>query len=44
MIMGGRKHDLNPEEYIVAALQLYLDVVMIFLFILSIFGGGGGRD
>ncbi|ESP02776.1 hypothetical protein LOTGIDRAFT_212296 [Lottia gigantea] len=38
MIIGGRKHELSPEEYIYGALQLYVDVVYIFLIILSLFG------
>ena len=39
MLMGGRKHELSPEEYIFGALQLYLDIVYLFLIILSLFGG-----
>ncbi|KAL3836677.1 hypothetical protein ACJMK2_022099 [Sinanodonta woodiana] len=38
MIVGGRKHELDPEEYVYGALQLYLDVVYLFLIILSLFG------
>lgn len=38
MIMGGRKIELSPEEYIYGALQLYIDVVYIFLFLLSLMG------
>lgn len=38
MIVGGRKHELSPEEYIYGALQLYIDVVYIFLFLLSLMG------
>ena len=41
-VKGGRKaHRLaiSPEEYIFAALNLYLDVVNLFLFMLRIFGG-----
>jgi len=40
MLIGGKKHSLSPEEHIFAALNLYLDVIYIFLFILTIFGGG----
>lgn len=36
MLMGGRKVELSPEEHIFAALQLYMDIVQIFLFILRI--------
>ncbi|XP_067686197.1 protein lifeguard 2-like [Haliotis asinina] len=38
MIVGGRKHELSPEEYIYGALQLYMDVVYLFLILLSLFG------
>ncbi|CAG2227058.1 LFG [Mytilus edulis] len=40
MMLGGKhKYALSPEEYIFAALNLYLDIVNLFLFILAIFGG-----
>ncbi|CAD5114352.1 DgyrCDS3490 [Dimorphilus gyrociliatus] len=39
MLMGGRKYELSEEEYVYASLQIYLDVVYIFLLILSLFGG-----
>lgn len=39
LIVGGRKHQLSAEEYIYGALQLYIDIVYIFLIILSLFGG-----
>ena len=35
MIMGGKKHEISPEEHIYGAIQLYVDVVYIFLAILS---------
>ncbi len=39
MMMGGKhKYALSPEEYIFAALNLYLDIVNLFIFILSIIG------
>ena len=38
MLIGGRKYELSPEEYIFGALQLYLDIVYLFLIILSFFG------
>ncbi|CAH8526524.1 unnamed protein product [Heterobilharzia americana] len=37
-IIGGRELELSAEEYIFGALQLYLDVVNLFLMILSLFG------
>ncbi|CAK5040253.1 unnamed protein product [Meloidogyne enterolobii] len=39
MIMGGKKYELSPEEYIFAVLALFMDIVQIFWFILMIFGG-----
>lgn len=38
MIGGSHKYSISPEEYIFAALNLYLDVVNIFLYILTIIG------
>lgn len=35
MMMGGdHKYSISPEEYIFAALAIYLDVVNIFMYIL----------
>jgi len=41
LIVGGRhkRHEFSVDEYIFAALNLYLDVVNLFLHILSIIGG-----
>ncbi|KAK3877142.1 hypothetical protein Pcinc_018125 [Petrolisthes cinctipes] len=39
MIVGGRKHEMSPEEHIFGALVLYLDVINIFIALLYIFGG-----
>ncbi|KAJ0178100.1 hypothetical protein K1T71_005923 [Dendrolimus kikuchii] len=37
LMMGGKhKYSVSPEEYIFAALNLYLDIVNIFLYILTI--------
>ena len=39
MMLGGKhKYSVSPEEYIFAALNLYLDIVNLFLFLLSIIG------
>nr|CAB3250887.1 protein lifeguard 1 [Phallusia mammillata] len=38
LIMGGKRYELDPEEYVYGALNLYIDIVYIFLFLLSIFG------
>ena len=39
VVLGGRKHELSPEEYVFGAVQIYLDVVQIFLLILAVVGG-----
>lgn len=39
MMMGGNhKYSISPEEYVFAALNLYIDIVQIFIYILSIIG------
>jgi FtsH-binding integral membrane protein len=39
LMMGGKhKYSISPEEYIFAALNLYLDIVNIFMYILMIIG------
>lgn len=39
LMMGGKhKYSISPEEYIFASLNLYLDIVNIFLYILTIIG------
>ncbi|XP_017780361.1 PREDICTED: protein lifeguard 1-like isoform X3 [Nicrophorus vespilloides] len=39
MMMGGNhKYSISPEEYVFAALNLYLDIINIFMYILTIIG------
>ncbi|XP_067631019.1 protein lifeguard 1-like isoform X2 [Eurosta solidaginis] len=39
LMMGGKhKYAISPEEYIFAALNLYLDIINIFMYILAIIG------
>lgn len=38
MLGGKHKYSISPEEYVFAALNLYLDIVQIFMYILSIIG------
>ncbi|XP_053101157.1 protein lifeguard 1-like isoform X2 [Hemicordylus capensis] len=38
MILGNKQLAINPEEFVFAALMLYLDIINIFLFILTIIG------
>jgi FtsH-binding integral membrane protein len=40
LIFGGKKYEYSPEDYVVATIQLYVDIINIFVFILSIIGGG----
>lgn len=37
LILGGNhKYSISPEEYIFAALNLYLDIIQLFLYLLRI--------
>lgn len=36
LLMGGHKYSLSPDEYVFAALNLYLDIINIFLYILDL--------
>uniref|UniRef100_A0A7M4FTY9 Protein lifeguard 2 n=1 Tax=Crocodylus porosus TaxID=8502 RepID=A0A7M4FTY9_CROPO len=38
MLMGNRRYALSPEEYIFGALNIYLDIIYIFSFLLQFFG------
>eukprot|EP00193_Tetraselmis_chui_P019506 CAMPEP_0177773396 /NCGR_PEP_ID=MMETSP0491_2-20121128/12843_1 /TAXON_ID=63592 /ORGANISM="Tetraselmis chuii, Strain PLY429" /LENGTH=327 /DNA_ID=CAMNT_0019291489 /DNA_START=121 /DNA_END=1104 /DNA_ORIENTATION=- len=38
LVMGGKRMAISPDEYIVAALNIYMDIIMIFLYILQIIG------
>ncbi|KAM4873648.1 protein lifeguard 1-like [Thomomys bottae] len=42
IMVGGRHHysELDPEEYVFAALNIYLDIINLFLFILQLIGLG----
>merc|ERR1719461_2435695 len=42
MVGGSHKYSLSPEEYVFASLNLYLDIVNLFMYILSIFGNSRG--
>ena len=45
MIGGDHKYSISPEEYIFAALNLYIDFMQLFRFILILVGvSGGGGD
>jgi len=39
MMMGGsHKFSISPEEYVFAAIAIYLDIINLFLYLLRIFG------
>ncbi|XP_007195844.2 protein lifeguard 2-like [Balaenoptera acutorostrata] len=42
LMVGGRHHhsNLHPEEYVFAALNIYMDIINLFLFILQLIGLG----
>ena len=43
LMMGGKhKYSLSPEEYVFASLNLYLDIINLFLYILMIVGAARG--
>lgn len=42
MVGGRHKFAITPEEYIFAALTLYVDVIMLFLYILEIVSHASG--
>ncbi|KAG5833870.1 hypothetical protein ANANG_G00280490 [Anguilla anguilla] len=44
LLIGNRKHSISPEEYVFAALSIYLDVVQIFLFLLQIISVSSSND
>jgi len=38
LIMGNRENAIGIDDYVYAALQLYMDIVQLFLYILQLFG------
>lgn len=38
MVGGNHKYSMSPEEYVFASLNLYMDIVNLFLYILTILG------
>jgi FtsH-binding integral membrane protein len=41
LMMAGKSIQISPDEYIAASLSIFLDIINIFLMILTILGGGG---
>ena len=38
LMMDGKKVQISPDDYVFAALNLYLDVINLFLYLLRLFG------
>lgn len=38
LILGGKRISLSIDEYVAAAMLLYIDIITIFLYILQMFG------
>ena len=38
LIVGGGRHELSIDDYIIGAMILYIDIIMLFLKLLEIFG------
>ncbi|CAF3816870.1 unnamed protein product [Rotaria sp. Silwood1] len=39
LIIGGKRYEISAEDHIFASLMLYMDIINIFLYILTLFGG-----
>ena len=39
LLMGGQTYKLFVDDYVIAAMILYMDIIMIFLYILRCLGG-----
>ena len=44
MIVGGKKYEISPEDYVFAAIQLFIDIVYIFWMLLQLIGGSSRND
>ncbi|KAM4613708.1 fas apoptotic inhibitory molecule 2b [Polymixia lowei] len=40
LLLGNKRYSMSPEEYIFATLNIYLDIIYLFSFLLQIMGGG----
>ena len=38
LLMGGKQNAISPDEYVYASVQIYVDVIMLFLLFLNIVG------
>jgi len=44
MILGEKRYELNDEDYVIGALILYLDIIVLFIYILRILGEAKGNN
>ena len=44
LIASGNSHSLSQDDYIIAALLIYVDILMLFLEFLKLFGGKGSSQ
>mmetsp|Transcript_4637 Transcript_4637/g.4358 ORF Transcript_4637/g.4358 Transcript_4637/m.4358 type:complete len:195 (-) Transcript_4637:25-609(-) len=43
MIIGGKRFELDKDEYIFGSIMLYMDIINIFLYLLQFLALGGGE-
>lgn len=43
ILMGGETYDIFIDDYVLAALIIYLDIIVIFLYILKMLGSSNNR-
>ena len=39
LILGGKRYEIEIDDYIIGAIILYTDIITIFIYLLQIFGG-----
>ncbi len=44
LVMGGRYYEIGPDEYVMAALSIYLDIINLFIWVLALIGLAGGNN
>ena len=43
LLTGGKTYSLGPEEHVLGAVVIFLDIINLFLMILQLVGLGRGR-
>lgn len=43
LILGNKKNKMSKDDYVLAAMMLYIDIIQIFLYLLQILGIAGGN-